>query len=111
MYPLLNEEIYLWVFQQVPSQKDSFSCGPLVVAIARRRLMNQPIELGDYDARELSAEVFGLIRSAWKSKILAAEHVDGTSSDEDVEELSSHTIVRGDKKRKRVTDMKDYAVI
>lgn len=69
----LPRRLWLITQQAAQSQKDSSSCGPLVVSFARRRMLNRPLQTGDLtarDASELRADALRLIREAWSSGAL-----------------------------------------
>ncbi|KAH6646811.1 hypothetical protein BKA67DRAFT_663195 [Truncatella angustata] len=71
--------------QQTLNQDDNSSCGPLVVAIARRRMMSRSIEsLIRHDAKQLRFDALSLIRRAWDSKILIPEPGDDYKAEDDV---------------------------
>ena len=57
----------------MPRQHDRHSCGPLVIRIARRRMLGRPvppIAVGGYNSEKLRAEAIELLHSAWTSNAL-----------------------------------------
>ncbi|KAI1416924.1 hypothetical protein F5Y13DRAFT_204285 [Hypoxylon sp. FL1857] len=59
--------------QRTPRQLDAFSCGPLVVAMARRRMLSQEVVCDDINgtsAVQIRADALSLIRRAWYSNII-----------------------------------------
>ncbi|KAI1642169.1 uncharacterized protein F4817DRAFT_321089 [Daldinia loculata] len=59
--------------QKTPCQLDDFSCGPLVVSMARRRMLCQDVicgDIGEEDALQLRADALSLVTKAWLSSVI-----------------------------------------
>ncbi|KAK8048252.1 hypothetical protein PG994_009982 [Apiospora phragmitis] len=70
--------------QRILGRSDGTSCGPCVVAIARKRMMCRSVEdLGRHDALQLRLDALHVIRNAWDSKVLIPVPSDDRDSGND----------------------------
>ena len=59
--------------QEISRQHDGHSCGPLVIRVARSRMLGRPappVVVGGYNSEKLRAEAIKLLHSAWTSNAL-----------------------------------------
>ncbi|KAI5920145.1 hypothetical protein F4810DRAFT_723856 [Camillea tinctor] len=64
-----------YIDEPAPRQLDGFSCGPLVIAFARSRMLGQsltPKDISRHKALQLRVDVLDLIEKAWHSGIICA---------------------------------------
>ncbi|KAI1636903.1 hypothetical protein F4809DRAFT_640983 [Biscogniauxia mediterranea] len=89
-----------YIDKGTPRQVDGFSCGPLVVAIARGRMLEQsltPKDINQYEALELRIDALDLIEKAWHSGIICVAEETGRGQKRKMEQDEAD-----DRSRKRV---------